>query len=371
MFLHQLKLISFKNYQIEQFEFHTSVNFLVGLNGSGKTNVLDAIYLLGLTKSFLGLTDAELVKRGEDFYRLEAVLKDGNEQHFLNMSYQKGGRKKIELDKDKRGLLRDYIGFLPVVIIAPNDSDLINGSSESRRKLLDVMISQYSPEYLSVLAAYQKILEQRNKLLRNALDDGLSPDKGLLEVYDVQLDKSASIIYRYRMQAVQQLKEAFNALKNGLLDALDEDLDFELKSHLHEGDLKIHLQKTFGRDQVLGYTSRGCHKDDLIFTKDKNIAKKFASQGQQKSLLICLKLAMAQCLNEKKNTRAIVLVDDIFDKLDLNRSKNLLKILTHWQGQVFITHTNIKHIEQLIHDMPNNSFKMFSIEDAKMKLHER
>ena len=349
MYLHQLQLINFKNHSGSVLSCGPGINFLLGHNGAGKTNVLDAIYLLCYGKSYLNPSDAELIKYESEFYRLESYWQDDNAKEVkLTAALQKGKRKQLQWNDNPYKRLSDHIGKIPLIIISPNDANLMNGGSEERRKLLDSMLVQVSPDYLSALLQYDEVLTQRNALLKNA--QGNQPDSSVLAYYNEALVKHGSLLFHCRKAGLAALEKDFMPIYQAL-SAKDEHIDMVYHSDLLENDYLELLESSLRKDLILEYTSKGPHRDDIKLVIDNNPAKKFASQGQQKSMLIALKLAQYRYLHQEKQQKPILLIDDIFDKLDLDRCKNLINLLNNDNfGQIFITDTDIARMKLIFKD---------------------
>lgn len=343
MHLQKLSLFNFKNYGEASFDFSQQANSFTGLNGKGKTNVLDAIYYLCLCKSFFNATDSLNIKHNEAFFTIHGVfnLNDHTEDIFCGL---KQGQKKIfKRNQKEYNRLAEHIGLLPVVMVAPVDQELITGGSEERRKFMDSIICQYDKVYLDDLSSYQKILQHRNALLKQ-MSRTNSVDDSSLQVWDEQLVSYAIKIYAVRQRFVNDFAPLFNRLYQTISGSAEE-VNLTYDSHLLEDNFAAQLQLAFSRDRLLQYTSVGVHKDDLILTINNHPAKRFGSQGQQKSLVVALKLAQFELLKKTRGLNPILLLDDIFDKLDETRVSKLMELVSnHTFGQLFITDTNAERV---------------------------
>jgi DNA replication and repair protein RecF len=338
MYLSQLSLNQFKNYPQSTFRFSPKINVLFGKNGAGKTNVLDAIYYLSITKSYFNSVDHQQILQGEQYFVLEAVLNRDDISEKLRLIFQRGLGKKLLINNNELQKFSEHIGAMPVVMIAPGDIQLIYEGSEERRKFVDLIISQCDKVYLYELMQYQKTVDQRNKLLKDFFENRYF-NRDLLEVYNEQLGKCGTYIYRARLAFLDVFKPLFLENYKTLSGTNEEpDLVFEsdLNRHIYPDLLVLHEQA----DVDLLRTTRGIHKDDLVFILQHNPLKKFGSQGQQKSFIISLKLAQFQYLEKMKGVKPLLLLDDIFEKLDQTRLQELFKWIANGDfGQIFITDT--------------------------------
>lgn len=344
MFLQRLVLANFKNHVKTQLQFSNKINCFTGANGSGKTNLLDAIYYLCITRSYFNATDQYNVKQGESYFRLDAVIERKGEEHELKCTYQLPRKKELIVDDDKRTRLSDHVGEFPVIMIAPDDNLLINGGSEERRKFIDGLLAQVDRKYLEALQAYNKIISQRNAWLK-AQDGNPKPDLTMLEAYDEQLAKPANLIFEKRSQFVEDMLPHF-AEAYAAISGDRESVELKYVSPLQQKPFKTWLIDRRQQDLILGRTTKGIHRDDLEFIMNGMVVKTFGSQGQQKSYLLSLKLAQYRILAKAKGLPPFLLLDDIFDKLDPQRCANLLQYIDgHEFGQIFITDTQRSKIE--------------------------
>ncbi len=350
MYLSQLSLNHFKNYPQTTFRFSPKINVLFGKNGAGKTNVLDAIYYLSITKSYFNSVDHQQILQGEQYFVLEALVNREDISEKLRLVFQRGLGKKLLVNNNELEKFSEHIGALPIVMIAPGDIKLIYEGSEERRKFVDLIISQCDRIYLHELMQYQKTLDQRNKLLKDFFENRYF-NRDLLEVYNEQLGRSGTYIYRARLAFLDIFKPLF--LENyktlsGTNEQVDLVFESDLNKQIYPDLLILHEQA----DIDLLRTTRGIHKDDLVFILQHNPLKKFGSQGQQKSFIISLKLAQFQYLEKMKGVKPLLLLDDIFEKLDQTRLKELFKWITNGNfGQIFITDTQKERAQAILGEL--------------------
>ncbi len=355
MIINKLALYNFKNHSEKKFEFSPQINCFVGNNGAGKTNILDALHYLSVGKSFLGNTDTNNIKKDEDFFTIDAEIQNADSEDIIKISQPKESKKIIKKNDKSYDRMADHIGYLPSVMISPYDSNLISDSGESRRKFLDSMISQTDSGYLFDLIQYQKTIQQRNALLKYFAKNRVW-DKDSLDIYDDPITRSGTKIFEKRKEFVAKLdpivQNFYQTISGG-----KETVSVIYESHLLEGfnpalPDKIFqelLHQNIDRDRMLTYTSKGIHKDDLLFEMDSVLIKKIGSQGQQKSFLISLKLAQMSLVKELTGKTPILLLDDIFDKLDDTRVAQLIKLVNQENfGQIFITDTHRERTENVV-----------------------
>lgn len=345
MYLRKLSLLNFKNHPERSAEFSDRINAIVGDNGSGKTNLLDAIYYLSFGKSFLNPFDSQNATHGRDFFMIQGYYFRKGKDEKLHVGFTNQGKKLCQRNDKVYARLADHIGYLPLVIIAPYDSELILGGSDLRRKFMDGIIAQYDKTYLEHLLQYKKALKQRNVLLK-AFRERSQYDELTLTIWDEHLMANATPIFEKRKQLMEDISEIFVSTYQSLSGG-KEHPSITYSSELHDRDFASLLLEARNRDRVSMTTSVGIHKDDLIFNLDGFPIKKTGSQGQQKTFLLSLKLSQFDLIHKKHGIKPILLLDDIFDKLDENRIKALLKMVSadHF-GQIFISDTNQKRVER-------------------------
>ena len=335
MYLEKLSVLNFKNYAECSLEFDARVNVFVGKNGSGKTNLLDIIHYLSMTKSAFTLSDSQCIRIGKSFFMIKATFRKAGRSLEVMASCQTGSKKTFrenQLDYDR---LSAHIGKYPVVLIAPDDSDLVRDGSEIRRKFFDSLISQCDPEYLEALILYSQALKQRNGLLRIFQESG-RVDHIALESYDRLLIHHGGSIYKKREAFLHQFTPIFQKYYQILVDG-SEMTSIQYLSGVSDQSFAEGLRKNLQRDLLLQRSNFGIHRDDFLLTLSGEELKKFGSQGQQKSFVIALKLAQFEVLQTVKVFSPLLLLDDIFDKLDDVRIGKLLEIIRNGLGQLFIT----------------------------------
>ena len=359
MFIKNLKLFNFKNHSEKSFDFSPEINCFVGNNGAGKTNILDALHYLSMAKSFLGNLDAQNILHESDFFAIEAEIQGEEKNDIIKVQLPKEGKKIIKKNDKTYERIADHIGFLPSVMISPYDSNLISDGSESRRKFLDAMISQTDSDYLFALIQYQKTLQQRNALLKYFAKNRTF-DLDSLEIYNEPLTKFGTQIFEKRQSFVASILPTIQHFYE-IISKGNEKVTVIYESNLNEQNFEEILSENLEKDRVLTYTSRGIHKDDLRFEMNGNLIKKFGSQGQQKSFLIALKLAQIKRIKDITNKNPILLLDDIFDKLDDNRVSQLIELVNQQNfGQIFITDTHRERTESVVKRI-NEESKIFQI----------
>ena len=359
MFIKNLKLFNFKNHSEKSFDFSPEINCFVGNNGAGKTNILDALHYLSMAKSFLGNLDAQNILHDSDFFAIEAEIQGEEKNDIIKVQLPKEGKKIIKKNDKTYERIADHIGFLPSVMISPYDANLISDGSESRRKFLDAMISQTDSDYLFALIQYQKTLQQRNALLK-FFAKNRTFDLDSLEIYNEPLTKFGTQIFEKRQRFVASILPTIQHFYE-IISKGNEKVTVIYESNLNEQNFEEILSENLEKDRVLTYTSRGIHKDDLRFEMNGNLIKKFGSQGQQKSFLIALKLAQIIRIKDITNKNPILLLDDIFDKLDDNRVSQLIELVNQQNfGQIFITDTHRERTESVVKRI-NEESKIFQI----------
>jgi DNA replication and repair protein RecF len=335
MYLEKLSVLNFKNYADCSLEFDTRVNVFVGKNGSGKTNLLDIIHYMSMTKSAFTLSDNQCIRIGESFFIIKATFRKEDRSFELMATCQTGSKKTFRenhLDYDR---LSAHIGKYPVVLIAPDDSDLVRDGSEIRRKFFDSLISQCDPEYLEALILYSQALKQRNGLLRIFQESG-RVDPIALESYDRLIIHHGDCIYKKRKAFLDQFTPIFQKYYQILVDG-SEMASIQYLSGVSDQSFAEGLRRNLQRDLLLQRSNFGIHRDDFLLTLSGDELKKYGSQGQQKSFVIALKLAQFEVLQTTKGFSPLLLLDDIFDKLDDVRIGKLMEIIRNGLGQLFIT----------------------------------
>lgn len=347
MTIENILLCFFKNYKGFKTDFSSEINCIVGPNGSGKTNLLDAIYLLGFSKSAFNTTDQQLIYHNEPYFSVKGRFKLIKTNKEVVCSLMKGEKKKLICDKVPYTRMSDHIGEFPMVMISPGDADIITGGSELRRRFFDGIISQMDRNYLEILIQYQRALLQRNQLLKQ-LSQQHNIDYDRLEPYDNIILKNGHLINTRRQNFVNDFRVVFKQLYNEI-SGQKEIAELEYASPFSHPDYEIRFKKNIENDRMLQRTNMGIHKDDYEFGLNSYPLKKFGSQGQQKSYLIALKMAQYQIMFEKKGFKPILLLDDIFDKLDDLRILKVIQMVQENQfGQIFITDARPERTMQLL-----------------------
>ena len=359
MFLKNISLLNFKNYHDTNFIFCPAVNCLTGNNGEGKTNLLDSIHYLSFCKSYFNPIDSHNIKHEDPFFVIQGVFFTKGEDSEVYCGQKRNSKKQFKLNKKEYSRLADHIGLFPVVMISPADADLINEGSEIRRRFIDSVISQFDKKYLDNLINYNRALSQRNALLKH-FGDTRTFSQESLAIWDEKLIEFGSLIFEKRKQFIAELLPVFQTYYE-LISGGKEKVGVAYKSHLHDRDFKIGLTESIAKDKILEYTTIGVHKDDLEFTINDFPVKKYGSQGQQKSYLISLKLAEFEHIKKTKKITPILLLDDVYDKLDENRVGELMKLVSGEKfGQLFITDTHPARLGNLF-SHNKIEFKLFKI----------
>lgn len=346
MILKRLCAINFKNIEQAELEFSSGINCFVGLNGAGKTNILDAIYYLSMCKSFFGLTDGQSIRSGADFFMLDGSYSLNNQtnEHVV-CSYSRLSSKTLKRNGKEYDKLSEHIGLIPIVMVTPSDISLISESGDERRRYLNMLISQIDRDYLNALVRYNRLLVERNRLLK---EQHMPSFNQILEVLDLQLVHYAQIIHSSRVKITDELIEGVTRYYN-MLSAERENVDMVYRSELNNSPLADLLVGARAKDMACGFTTVGIHRDDLKMSIGDFTLRKFGSQGQQKSFLIALKLAQYDVIARRRETKPLLLLDDVFDKLDSGRVEQLLNIVSGERfGQIFISDCNHQRLDNIL-----------------------
>jgi DNA replication and repair protein RecF len=359
MHLKNLSLLNYKNLKTAKFDFDEKINCLVGNNGVGKTNVLDSIYHLSFGKSYFNPITSQNINHDSDFFVIEGeFVKNGKSEKVL-ASAKKGQKKIIKRNNKAYEKLSEHIGFIPTVIISPADRDLIIEGSETRRKFMDGVISQSDHVYLNKLLQYTKLTSQRNSLLKY-FGANNTFERDTLEVYNLQMSSLGQELFEKRKAFLKEFIPIFNKRYSDITNNKEE-VHINYKSQLFDKSLSSLLKENLQKDMALQYTSVGTHKDDLSFEIEGHPIKKFGSQGQQKSFLIALKLAQFDFIKQISKVNPILLLDDIFDKLDENRVAHIVALVaTDELGQIFLSDTHADRTEKVV-KTSNQSYKIFKL----------
>jgi len=346
MYIQKLQLLNFKNYEEIALDFTGKVNVLVGRNGSGKTNLLDAIYYLSFTKSAFASSDVHCIRKGENFFMVKASFQKRDDLFEISSAVQSGQKKMFREGGNDYQKLSDHIGRFPVIMIAPDDVDIIKEGSESRRRFFDSAISQLDKQYLNALIIYNNALKQRNSLLKMFADSG-QQDWLAIESYDRLLIQHGDSIFKRRLQFCNEYLPVFQKYFNYVVNYA-ETSTLRYESGLANDDFQGQLIKNRQRDLIMQRTNFGIHRDDYIFSLGDGDLKRLGSQGQQKSFIIALKLAQFEILEHYNHFKPILLLDDIFDKLDDQRITKLLELIRKDLGQLFITDARPDRTKELL-----------------------
>ena len=334
--LDKIVISDFRNIELQELEFSPNVNCITGNNGEGKTNLLDAIYYMSMTKSAFASSDRFTLRHGAEEFAISGVyaMENGTKSRF-SMKVSDKGEKKIRRDDKPYQKISEHIGLLPVVMVSPSDVSMVSESGEERRRFANAVLSQMSAEYMSAMQQYNRLLLQRNRMLKD-----MDPDRALMEVVDMRMSALASPVYEARKRFVQELKpvvsEYYKALSGG-----SEQVDIQYESELEKAPLDQLLSRTLDKDRILKHTTCGVHRDDFAFLMNGHPIRRYGSQGQQKSFLVALKFAQYEIMKMNYGFAPILLLDDVFDKLDMGRISNLLEMVASKDfGQIFITDSN-------------------------------
>jgi len=369
MWLKKIKLQYFKNYESIETDFSEGLNGFVGKNGSGKTNLLDAIHYLSLTKSAFNASDKQNILHDEDFFIIEGFFQDKEEEWKVRCVLQKGKKKVFLVNQNPYETLSEHVGRFPVVLIAPDDQALIEEGSEARRRFFDNLFSQIDKQYLISLIRYNKILKQRNSLLKQFFEEHFF-DKDLLSTFDMQLLEEGAKICEKRKIYIKNFKPIFEKHYQ-FLSNQSELPELKYHSHFLTKDFLEQFKSAREKDLHLQRTTKGTHRDDYELLLDNHSLKRFGSQGQKKSVLIALKLAKFDNIFLHKKIKPLLLMDDIFDKLDEERMNKLLeRVASQAFGQIFITDARPERTTQVIQNLEMET-KILNIQKGTIQNHER
>ena len=344
MILERLSIINYKNIVEATLELSPKINCFIGHNGAGKTNVLDAVYFLSFCHAAHTPQDSLAIRHGQEFFVLEGTY-SGDVQIYCGM--KRGTKKHFKRNKKEYKRLSEHIGLIPIVMVSPSDTYLVEGSSEERRRLMDVVISQLDHSYIDALNRYNKALQQRNALLK--MEDA-EPDPDLMALWEEQMAREGEIIYRKRSSFIEQLSPLFQQFYTTISEG-HEEVALSYVSHCQRGPLLEVIQRDRHKDRAVGYSLHGVHRDDLEMLLDGHPMRREGSQGQLKTFVIALKLAQFDFLKraEAQGGKPLLLLDDIFDKLDANRVEQIIQLVAGDQfGQIFITDTNRDHLDKIL-----------------------
>jgi DNA replication and repair protein RecF len=368
MHLKILTIANFKNIRETVINFSPRLNCFIGDNGAGKTNILDALYYLSFTKSFFNIVDQLNVNHTENWFLLKGLYERLDTEEQIICSFQEGQKKQVKRNSKAYRRMADHIGLLPLVMVSPNDSVFILGGSDERRKFMDSVISQFDADYLEDLIRYNRTLLQRNNMLKQ-MAQGIQIDLDILEVYNEQLVESGERIFGRRKSFINDLNPVFQKYYTAISKGV-EAVGLIYQSDLVERQFGIALQESFSRDKAAQFTTVGVHKDDLSLTLGDYPIKKLGSQGQQKTYLVALKLAQFEFISQVAGIKPILLLDDIFDKLDKHRVEQIVKMVAGEQfGQIFITDTNREHLDTILQSVTSD-YHLYKVINGEIQIME-
>ncbi len=362
MYLSRLNLSNFKNYSEIDINFSPRINCFVGDNGVGKTNILDAIHYLSLTKSYFVSIDSVNVKHGEEFFIIKGSFGNSAEGEEIMCGLQKGKRKVFKRNGKEYTRISDHIGRYPVVMVSPADSSIISDGSEERRKFMNNVISQFNRDYLNSIIAYNKALKQRNRLLKDYAAEGKF-DRQMLELWEDRMLDPAMKIYESRAAFVDHIVPLFQEYYDHISDQREK-VSLEYRSQLSKNSMKELFEKNIDKDRVMRYTTSGIHRDDLKLKMNNYNIKDIGSQGQQKSYLVALKLAKFDYIRDMGGILPVLLMDDVFDKFDEMRVAQIIKLVSENRfGQIFVTDTHRERMQAVLSRI-NIDYSLFLIDDG-------
>ena len=357
MILKKLTILNYRNIATAELEFSPKINCFVGHNGEGKTNVLDAILFLSLTKSMANSIDSMNIRHGQDMMMLQGIYDLNGTEEEISIGMKLHQKKHVKRNKKEYKRLTEHIGLLPIIIASPNDSALISGGSDERRRLMDIVISQYDAEYMTALTTYNKALQQRNALLRMEQE----PDLALMEIWEQEMALQGELISQKREEFIQEMIPVFQRIYQEI-SRNKEEVSLHYISHCQRGPLLEVIQRDRMKDRAVGYSLHGIHRDDLEMLLDGYQMKREGSQGQHKSFVLALKLAQFDFLKRTASrSTPLLLLDDIFDKLDAERVEQIVHLVSGDNfGQIFITDTNRDHLDRILHNS-DFDYKLFTV----------
>lgn len=362
MRLNSISILNYKNIRQVELEFPSKINCFVGNNGMGKTNLLDAIYYLSFSKSHTNSIDSQNIEHNSDFFMIQGKYTLNNQDEEIYCGMKRRQKKQFKRNKKEYERFSDHIGLLPLVLISPQDDELISEGSEERRKFVDGVISQYDKVYLNALLQYNHALKQRNALLKN---ENISDDS-LFEIWEDLMVTHGTYIFEKRKVFIEKFIPIFQKIYEFISEG-KESVSLTYRSQLEENNLKNKLIQNRERDKIIGFSTNGIHKDDLEMLLDGYQMKRVGSQGQNKTYLISLKLAQFDFLKQIHGFSPLLLLDDIFDKLDAQRVKKIVELVAdeHF-GQIFISDTNRKHLDEILGEI-SQSATIFMVENGEIK----
>lgn len=365
MILENISIINYKNIKGVNLDLSPKINCLIGHNGVGKTNFLDAIYYLSFCRSANNPIDSQIIMHDENFFMLEGNYR--TEQGDIENIYcgmKRGTKKHFKRNKKEYKRLSQHIGLVPLIYVSPSDSSLIEGGSEERRRLMDVVISQYDHSYIELLSNYNKALQQRNALLKMEEE----PDSSLLDIWEQEMARNGELLFQKRLAFVDELVPVFQQIYQQIAGQR-EIVSLRYISHCQRGPLLDVIQRDRFKDRAVGYSLHGVHRDDLEMLIGDFQMKREGSQGQNKTFVLALKLAQFDFLRRTSSTTTpLLLLDDIFDKLDAQRVESIVQLVSGDNfGQIFITDTNRDHLDKIL-SKSDGEYKIFTVEGGDIEL---
>ena len=363
MILKKISILNFKNIREASLELSPKMNCLIGHNGVGKTNFLDALFYLSFCKSSLNPVDSQIMTHDSDFFMVEGLYEDeSGKQTDVYCGMKRGTKKHFKRDKKEYKRLSQHIGLIPLIMASPGDSSIISGGSEERRRFMDIVISQYDSVYIDALSAYNKALLQRNALLKMENE----PDAALLDIWEEEMARNGEVVYAKRRAFVEEFVPVFQKIY-AVISGGKERVSLTYVSHCQRGPLLDVIRRDRFKDRAVGYSLHGVHRDELEMMLDGYMMKREGSQGQNKTYVLSLKLAQFDFLcRTASKTTPLLLLDDIFDKLDAQRVEQIVKLVSgDGFGQIFVTDTNRDHVDRILH---NGCFdyKLFYVDDGNI-----
>ncbi len=365
MVLDRITVRNYKNLGEVSGEFSHGINCFIGHNGAGKTNMLDAIFYLSFFRSGSNPVDSQLIRHGEEFFSLEGhYLHDDGRTETVSCTLQQGRHKVCRRNQKAYRHLSEHIGLIPLILVTPQDSLLVDAGSEERRRFLDLVISQYDPMYINALSNYNKALQQRNAMLRS----DAAPDVSLMELYEEEMAEFGEAVYEKRNAFITEFIPYFKRVY-GIISGEKEEVTINYKSHCQGGSLLDVIRDGRSRDEAIGHSLRGIHRDDIDMQLGGYNVRREGSQGQHKTLVLSMKLAQFEFLRRTvSNATPLLLLDDIFDKLDAGRVENIVSLVAGDEyGQIFITDTNREHLDRIL-ESSQSGYHIFSVEGGRVSL---
>ena len=363
MWLKRISILNYKNLEQAELSFSHKMNCIIGKNGMGKTNLMDAVYYLSFCKSATNPIDSQNIRHNQDFFVVQGFYEtDDGEPEEIYCGLKRRQKKQFKRNKKEYSRFSDHIGLIPMVMVSPADTQLIAGGSEERRRFMDVVISQFDREYLDALIRYNKALLQRNTLLKADME----PEEELMAVWEEMMASAGEMVYMKRRNFIDEFIPIFQSYY-WYISQDREQVSLSYQSHAEQGSLLTLLRESRQRDRIMGYSLKGIHKDDLIMQLGDFPIKREGSQGQNKTYLIALKLAQFEFLKRTgSHTTPLVLLDDIFDKLDASRVEQIVKLVAGDSfGQIFITDTNREHLDKILKKIEGD-YKLFEVEEGQV-----